>query len=365
MINYTNIDEIFNSLKLEKISMQSILGIQNNLNKQILVLIKKHTTSLDLEESENDAFSSNINKLTSILSKSNTNKFFSQNLLQNINNMIDFCNSTPNYKENSDELLNMISNYNNDYSQQYKQIYENTMLIEKVLHNFSTFETPSINTNKKFEQSNIVDSSKNTDTSKKIQPSEEVEIKKNTELSKTAKSTKKAKNVIEENEKIKNSDDNENEKKNSSQKYEEKKLIISDMKKKVTLPYNVTELNKILSNKKNKYSTIDDIIEDLYTKPLSYYKAPAISRFKEAYKLITKKEHKSKLKAFSLASEMFFNYNLHPAIITACHNLDELDIYLACLADNQLNDFNCFDIQYEYAPALKKHLSKKEQIEKT
>ena len=64
------------------------------------------------------------------------------------------------------------------------------------------------------------------------------------------------------------------------------------------------------------------------------------------------KEHSSKLKAISLASELFGNYNLHPAIITACNSLDELDIYLACLEDNVLGDFKFFDIKYEIPPVV-------------
>ena len=78
--------------------------------------------------------------------------------------------------------------------------------------------------------------------------------------------------------------------------------------------------------------------------------------------MITEKEHKSKMKALSLASELFTNYNLHPAIITACKSLDELDIYLACLDDNTLDDFPFFDIKYEIAPKVKKHELQKQEI---
>ena len=48
--------------------------------------------------------------------------------------------------------------------------------------------------------------------------------------------------------------------------------------------------------------------------------------------------------------ELFINYNLHPAIITACNSLNELDIYLACLEDDTLEDFKFFSIKYEIAP---------------
>ena len=47
-----------------------------------------------------------------------------------------------------------------------------------------------------------------------------------------------------------------------------------------------------------------------------------------------------------------FKYNLNPIIIAACRNLEELDIYLDCLDENELFDFNCFKIRFEVAPKL-------------
>ena len=73
------------------------------------------------------------------------------------------------------------------------------------------------------------------------------------------------------------------------------------------------------------------------------------------HSLINRKEKGSKLKAIGLGVELFFNYNLHPAIITACKSLNELDIYLACLEDNTLDDFQFFDVKYEIPPAVLNH----------
>ena len=58
------------------------------------------------------------------------------------------------------------------------------------------------------------------------------------------------------------------------------------------------------------------------------------------------------IKALSLSLEMLMNFNLHPAIITACKTLDELDVYLSCLEDNQLDDFSLFKIKYEMFPKV-------------
>ena len=56
--------------------------------------------------------------------------------------------------------------------------------------------------------------------------------------------------------------------------------------------------------------------------------------------------------AFDLGTELLFNYNLHPAIISACRNLDELDIYLDYLENNETENFKCFSIIFEIPPVV-------------
>ena len=63
-----------------------------------------------------------------------------------------------------------------------------------------------------------------------------------------------------------------------------------------------------------------------------------------------KKEKSSVLESLDLALELTFNSSLNPAIITACKSLDELDIYLDCLASNNLNNFDVFKIKYDVLP---------------
>lgn len=137
-------------------------------------------------------------------------------------------------------------------------------------------------------------------------------------------------------------------------KYEENTLIISEIDKKVVLPYELKALKNKLENSNNTYSSIDDIINEKYTLPISLYKNPFISRFRESYKLMRNKEKTSIKDAFDLGFELMFNYNLHPAIITACKNLDELDIYLDYLESGETNKFNCFKIQFEIPPTVVK-----------
>lgn len=130
----------------------------------------------------------------------------------------------------------------------------------------------------------------------------------------------------------------------------ENTLLISEIDDKVVLPYTLKELNEKLSKNPGEYKTISDVIDKVYTKPLKYYRNSSIARFKEAFKLIREREKGSFLQALDLAFELFSNYNLHPAIISACKNLNELDVYLSCLEYNELNDFHFFKTIFKIPP---------------
>lgn len=147
-----------------------------------------------------------------------------------------------------------------------------------------------------------------------------------------------------------NHDNTENSENNLTLK--ENVLLISEKNNNVILPYKISELERILE-KDDKYNSIEDIIKDKYTISLSNYKHSSISRFKEAFKLV-KKSNGSTQDALDLGIEVLFKYDLNPAIITACKNIDEFDIYLSCLEDNVLNEFNYFNIEYEALPTIKK-----------
>ena len=131
-----------------------------------------------------------------------------------------------------------------------------------------------------------------------------------------------------------------------------KTLIISEEDGKVYLPYTKAEIkNEILEHKGTK---ISDLIEEKYICPLDKYKNAIRARFKEGYNLMYKKEGKSRRSAILLGIELMFETNLHPAVISACKNLEELDIYLDCLEDNELEKFSCFKIIYKSLPMLHK-----------
>lgn len=124
------------------------------------------------------------------------------------------------------------------------------------------------------------------------------------------------------------------------------------------MPYTISNLNDILKNNPNKYSSIDDVILNEYTLPLSLFKNPVIARFREAFKLVKNKDRGNIKDAFDTAMEVMFNYNLHPAVISACKNLDELDIYLDYLENGEIDKFNCFNIVFKLAPVIVKNQEK-------
>lgn len=136
-------------------------------------------------------------------------------------------------------------------------------------------------------------------------------------------------------------------------------LVISEIRNQVILPYSLENVKLYFKNHPDEFTSIEDCIKKRYTFPLSSFKPASIARFREAYTLVRKKEKGTKLNALSLAFELLVNYNLHPAIIAACKSIDELDIYLACLEENDLENFNFFNIKYEIPPVIKKK-SKKE-----
>lgn len=131
-----------------------------------------------------------------------------------------------------------------------------------------------------------------------------------------------------------------------------KVLFISEKENKVVLPYTVSELEKILKTN-SKYNTLQEIIENEYTFTLDRFKNASISRFKEGYNLMRKKEKASIVDSLNLALELSFNNLLNPAVIVACKNLDELDIYLDCLDSKELENFKFFEVKYEISPKLK------------
>lgn len=285
MLNFSNTKDIYNLIELERISLTSALDIQKSFNKQVLVFIKKFMNTIDFSNIQNSNCKSftYLSQATDILGKTTEN-------INLINDLLTFLTQIDNSSKISKKLL---ENYNNNFKSNIDSIHKNTKKIEAFIHK------NTVNNASELLNSVVTEDLENTSFQ---------EVK--------------------------------------SSYFPENTLIISSTKGKVILPYKAKDIYNIL-NKSKKYTSYEDVINNLYTKPISYYKFSAIARFKEAYKLIREKENGSLVRAFSLAVELFGNYNLHPAIITACNSLDELDIYLACLDENSLSDFKFFDIKFD------------------
>ncbi len=143
-----------------------------------------------------------------------------------------------------------------------------------------------------------------------------------------------------------------NEPKDESSICDNKTLLISEETQKVYLPYTIEDVMKKLKSS-DEYQTVQEIVDNEYTLPLSTFKMPIISRFKEAYRFMRTKENSSVYAAVDLALELMFNSNLNPAVIRAAKDMKELNIYLDCLYENEVEKFDCFKIVYKVLPKIK------------
>ncbi len=296
MIKYTSKRKLHDSIDSEAQIINSYLYMQTALAEQLGVFINSKVDKLDVDKAV-----VNLNRL--------------KHNICLLNNLLDVLN---NLKETmgflTDDGLNAyINDYNSLYSNYITTTFSYTNKIEEFIHNLSLemVDVASVSEEKESEKENIKESA----------------ITRNFDDTLISSDTKCAYNSLVNN-----------------------TLIISEIRKEVILPYNLENVKLFYQNNSDKYSSIEQVVQENYTYPISKFKPFSIARFKEAYKLIRKRENGTKRNALSLGLEMLFNYNLHPAIIAACKNVDELDIYLSCLDDNQLGDFDIFNIRYEIPP---------------
>ncbi len=140
--------------------------------------------------------------------------------------------------------------------------------------------------------------------------------------------------------------------------YDHNVLIVSEKEQKAYLPFFYSKIKEIFERGNTPYMSLQDVVNELYVIPLNRFKSSSIARFREAFHLIRDKEKGSITKALDLGLELMFKYNLNPIIIAACRNLDELDIYLACMDENDMSHFPCFDIKFEVMPQVVKNRKK-------
>lgn len=292
MINYTDTTNIEKLYELEKNSLKATLEIQNMLNKQVLTFLKNFMSDYEIKSNNNseNVSSKYLSEAIQVLSKSNDNINYIKELSTILDN-INLARKTP------------VKQYNKKFSSYMDKIYGNTSQIEDFIHNISISDLSEI-----LEEQNLAQEQK---------INEEASFISSQELDSS---------------------------------FVENTLIISSIQNKVVLPYTINNIYKTLSSQTD-LTSINDVIEKVYTKSLRNYRFPAFARFREGYRLMVSKEKKSKFEAILYATELFTNYNLHPAIITACENQEQLDIYLSCLEDDKLSEFRFFNIKFEIPPS--------------
>ena len=305
-INQNNISKF---VELEIHSITALLSTQKTFSKQVLVFLKDFLGNIDTELTLSDEVNEFISDASMYLSKINKN-------IEKYNHLLDILDKIKNDCSNVEysETINAISNYNKEFEAQTLSILRSNLDIERFIHSMSSVDIS--------EYLSIEGLDKVYKTNK-----DNSEVKKQSKF-----------RILRKN----------------NEALVENTLTISETNKTVTLPYKMADLKVLLRDNPDKYNSLSDVISDKYTIPISEYKFAALSRFREAYKLIINKEHGSKKQALNLACEMFSNYNLHPAVITACKNLNELDIYLSCLEFNELEDFRFFKVVYDVLPVVNK-----------
>lgn len=316
MINYSsNMDSknLESLINIEISALTTSLESQKSLNTQILTFLKGFIGNVKVDSVFSDKVNKYVSNASSCLSKISSN-------ISSYDTLLDLCdNIKKELSSDNKNLKELIEKYNKKLKETSTCVLKSTSEIEAFLFSTTFLDISEYvsanNTNVENKNADII-----VDTSNSIK---EIKDSKNDE-------TKAELSNLSEN-----------------------TLKISEIDGLVTLPYKIEDLKKILEENSDLYSSYSDIILAKYTIPLRNYKFSAISRYKEAYKLVRQKEHGSRRLAFSLATELFANYNLHPAIITACNNLNELDVYLSCLEYNELEDFHFFKIIYEGLPAIK------------
>ncbi len=340
--------------------IEYIYSIKKSLNKQkdfILAYMQKFAETTNpinsISASEVEAF---LNDLKNHLNNVNEDLSLLDDIIMKLNSFKE--------QESSFEF----EKYSETYSDNFKKIFQDLSTIENFLitifNNYFDFKiSDSIESEEKSNNSfgffsfdgttentstPVTDASENSSTETTLS---------NDELNNsTDDATKKVDTVqnvsIDDSTKIvdttliqNSSKEQQQEEKNT---FSENTLLVSESKGFVYLPFSNEDISKL----QTKYSDLskNDIINKFYKKPYKSFSNHPVSRFKEGYLLMRHKENASIRESFDLGMELFFNSSLHPAIISACKNLDELDIYLDYLEEGKTDNFKCFNIVFDVAP---------------
>lgn len=124
----------------------------------------------------------------------------------------------------------------------------------------------------------------------------------------------------------------------------EKELIIDNNLGIAILPYSISDLDEVFLDDPENYSSIQDIIDKEYTVKLKDFENTSIIRYKEAFKLAKEKSNYTFSQAATFAKKFLVENEISSLIIASCKNVDELEFYIECLNNNNLNNFHYFKI---------------------
>jgi hypothetical protein len=334
MINFseeTDKKSLKNLLDNEALNVQVIIEFEQTLKMQIInysnafissAFVNNPNPNLDLVSEFFKENAKLLKKLSSSFKKC-------YELSDNLNELRDFVSSQKKYQTNI--IKTKIDEYNRKFTSLNKKITTETTEIQTL---FNSCQKNSIYTKllaeKELKNSNISMSENNVECSTMNNSDINIDINETKNSSSFVKSSLGVSKIVENT------------------------LIISEKDGIVVLPYTLKELGQKLREQPTKYHKIEDVIKLDYTIPFDYYKNSSLARFKEAFKLVKERNNGSFKHALDLAFELMFNYSLHPAIISDCKTVDELDIYLSCLEYDELEDFKSFKIIYDSLPSVLK-----------
>lgn len=241
-----------------------------------------------------------------------------KNINSSIINLLVAIESNPNNKqshiEQANSLSQCISNYSNSCTSIKSQISDNDLFIKGFLNS------------NKFK--NIFNTPHSSNSTSSVYNTFDVNIS----------TDKKIEDVVD------SSDDTNN-------IYNSNVLRVSEKENKVYLPYKNSEIKSYLVQFPKDYSSAEDVIEKEFIFPLErYIKHPVLSRFRETYSLVRDREAKPVMEAIKHSMDLMFTYELNPTIIAACKTQEQLENYLNCLENNELDNFKDFEIKFEISP---------------
>ncbi len=360
--------KIIENLEKEKEYLDCVLGSQERQKEVFLVYMQKFVDSNEnIEEN-------NIEKMVNVLEEAKNAIECVNNNVVNLTDIINLYNQVK-YDLNDQNFETYLNDLNEKYIEILKSVTTNTIRIQECLNDLAGFSNIYNVQESSSKINNIDEVYTKEEITEKIEVEEEQKLDMETEVQDVSDLYKidlreesniemPIKNVIQETEmqekvidtKIQNSKEENIEEPNliGLEDYKENTLLISETSGKVVLPFLYKDIEREMRKHPNKYTCVESVIAKKYMKSIDYYKNAPVMRFKEAFRLARKKENKSLVFAFDLGMELLFSYNLHPAIISACKTVDELDIYLDYLEDNQTGRFECFEIEFEIAPVIRR-----------